>query len=337
MNIEQIHKLVHIAQLPAAGDNPEIKETNISWVILYDDVAYKIKRPVKYSFVDFSTLENRRHYCNQEVMLNRRLAPQMYMGVITISPPMTGDPVTDRTDQTVDYAVQMRRMNNKLEMHQLLADNQVTDQQIIKLAEKIADFHNKIEVIKKDFDIDAFQNLYADIESMVPFTKERAGHKWANKIHVCLEKSDHFLKSHSELLAERVNQGFIKNCHGDLNSFNIFLYDDPVIFDCLEFNEDFRHIDVINDMAFLCVDLDFFDKPDLSDLFFEKYLERAATPDEASTHKLFNYYKSYRANIRAKVTLLSAQNHKADKDSEEINDAKKYIELMEEYIGEVVE
>ena len=120
-----------------------------------------------------------------------------------------------------------------------------------------------------------------------------------------------------------------------MNSRNIFLYDDnPVVFDCIEFNQEFRQIDVLNDIAFLSVDLDFFGKEDLSREFYTKYLTYSDYKDEPETRRLFNYYKSYRANIRAKVTLISAEENQEKDNAPVFGDAGRYIHLMKKYIPE---
>ncbi|MFW6275239.1 MAG: hypothetical protein ACOC2M_01235 [bacterium] len=333
MNIEQINKLSNSAELPGKGKNPELKETNISWVILFEDVAYKIKRPVKYSFVDFSSLKNRYYYCQKEVELNRRLAPRMYLDVIPVSSQMIGD--TSDSSTVIDYAVKMKRMDNAKEMHRLLEQKQVTEKNIEKLAGVIAAFHQRIEVIQKTFNISAFQDMYADLQSVESFTRENAGVKYADIIGQSIEKSDIFLNKHARILNLRIEKGFTRNCHGDLNTFNIFLYDEPVVFDCLEFNEDFRHVDILNEIAFLCVDLDFFDQHHLSDVFIKKYSSDSGLMESPETHDLLSYYKSYRANIRAKVTLISARDNKHGDNNWQIKEACRYLDLMEQYLGEI--
>lgn len=332
MNIEQINKLRNSAELPGKGENPDLKETNISWVILFEDVAYKIKRPVKYSFVDFSSLENRYYYCQQEIELNRRLAPEMYLDVIPVTTRMTGD--SNDGSQTIDYMVKMKRMDNSREMHQMLEQKQVPENSIENLAGTIAAFHQNIEIIRKPFDTSAFQEMYADLQSVESFTRENAGEKYADIINKSIEKSDAFLKKHAEILNDRVEKGFTRNCHGDLNAYNIFLCNEPVVFDCLEFNESFRHIDVLNEIAFLCVDLDFFDQHHLSDIFTKRYSEHSGLMESPETHELLSYYKSYRANIRAKVTLISARDNRHGDNSGQIGEACRYLRLMDQYLGE---
>jgi len=161
---------------------------------------------------------------------------------------------------------------------------------------------------------------------------EHAGEEWRQKTDFSIRKSYIYLNSIRNLSNHRVITGFQKDCHGDLNTGNIFLYDDPVIFDCIEFNSDYRRIDVLNDIAFLCVDLEFFDKPEMSERFYRKYLEFNGLDEEPQNRKLFMYYKSYRANIRAKVTLMNMMEHENTPDVQKLEDVKKYISLMDMYL-----
>ncbi len=333
MDREQVEELMNSGSLPGTGDQLSLKETHISWVILTRQYAFKIKRPVKYSFLDFSSLAGRKYYCREELRLNKRFAPEMYLKVL----PVTGNMLKGTNDaagkEIVDFAVQMKRMDNKREMDNLLRSDKVTDKHIDKLAEKIAGFHKRVNVIKKAFDKDMFQKKYADIKSVVPYLKKTNKRELENKINACIERSGLFIRNNEKLLVNRINNGYHKDCHGDLNTRNIFLYDDPVIFDCIEFNQEFRQIDILSDIAFLCVDFDFFGKKNFSELFYHKYCEYFGEMERSDTRRLFAYYKSYRANVRAKVTLISAEKAGDNDNAKLLDDAGKYVDLMETYTG----
>lgn len=331
MEIKQIHALINNCSLPGNCDNAGLTETHISWIILTDDFAYKIKRPVKYSFVDFSSIERRKHFCQTELKLNRRLAPEMYLDVLPVTRNMVEAETGNGEEEIIDFAVQMKRMDNNKEMDKLLEKNKVAPGHIQTLARKISDFHKQVNVIKKSFDIDNLQKNYSDIKPVASYIKENAGEQWYNKVTRCINSSSLFLKKNKDLINERVRNGYRKDCHGDLNAHNIFLYEDPVIFDCIEFNDEFRYIDVLNDIAFLCVDLDFFGREDLSELFCISYHDHFGMNNNHKTRQLLSYYKSFRANIRAKVTLISAKKMNVGESSKEILDAVKYIDLMEKY------
>jgi uncharacterized protein len=329
MNKEQVNKIKEECLFPDTCENSSLIETHISWIVLTDQFAFKIKRPVRFSFVDFSTLEKRKHYCHLEVKLNSRLAPEMYLGVFPVTKKLFDPGVPDEENETIDYAIQMLRMDNEKEMDKLLKNNLVKETLLKRLAEVIARFHKKAKVIKDAFDTTGFQEEYADISTVLDVINEKIGKAWGDKILRCIEKSNSYLNAHRSLINERIINGFHRDCHGDLNASNIFLYEDPVIFDCIEFNKKYRHIDVLNEIAFLCVDLDFFNKKDLSTLFYKYYVEAFGEDQGDFSKGLFMYYKSYRANIRAKVTTISLS--KAKDDSEKMDQIKKYIELMSEY------
>jgi uncharacterized protein len=331
MEIKHIHALIDNRSLPGNYNNAGLKETHISWIILTDDFAYKVKRPVKYSFADFSSPGKRKHFCYKELELNRRLAPDMYLNVLPVTNKMTGTKQKYKREEVIDHAVQMKRMDNNKEMDRLLDKGKVTTKHIDSLAKKISDFHKKARVINNPFNFENLKDDYSDIKSVGSYVKEMAGGNTEKKIASCIEKSSTFLNDNKDLINERVKNNSRKDCHGDLNAYNIFLYDDPVIFDCIEFNDDFRYIDILNEIAFLCVDLDFFGRDDLGELFCDKYFKYSGIEDNPDTKKLLNYYKSYRANIRAKVTIISAEKSDADINSQKLKDGQKYIDLMTKY------
>lgn len=328
MGPDEIHSLIEDCRLPDSCENAELRETHISWIILTDHLAFKIKRPVKYSFLDFSTLEKRKYYCKREVDLNQRLAPAMYQGVLPIYENQVAD---NESPKVKDYAVKMLRMDNELAMDVLLKQDKITEEDIGKIAAKVARFHNGADVIRNTFDTNKFQQRYADILSVVPYVDKHLGGEWKQLIEDNVEASKTYLFINSDFLNQRVISGFIRDCHGDLNAKNIFIYDDPVIFDCIEFNDEYRQIDVLNDIAFLCVDLEFFGREDFSDQFYGKYLEAYGTLNDGGIDRLFQYYKSYRANVRAKVSLLHAQNSEEGLDSINVDDVKKYLMFMDRY------
>jgi uncharacterized protein len=329
MKKEQIDKLIYHCGLPDSCENVQLHETHISWVILTDRYAFKIKKPVKLSFVDFSTPGKRKHFCREEVELNRRLSPDMYLDVIPVTSGMTGRKNAGSSGHVIDYSVQMKRMDNQLMMEKMLAEGRVERSHLDKLAQKIGHFHRHARVIKNAFDTIGFQELYRDIEHQLSFIREEVGDEWAVKIRDCIDRSNRFLNSSRSYFNQRIISGFRRDCHGDLNAGNIFLYDDPVIFDCIEFNDQYRFIDVLNEIAFLCVDLDFYGYEELSEAFYRKYLEAYGTREDESSRRLLMYYKSYRANIRAKVISIATQQEGAGNENPEA--IRKFIDLMDSY------
>ncbi|MFW6350852.1 MAG: hypothetical protein ACOC2E_00555 [Bacteroidota bacterium] len=332
MDKEQILTMKDKCLFPDSCKNSAFSETHISWIVLTDQYAFKVKRPVQLPFLDFSTLENRRFYCNQEIKLNRRLAPDMYLGIVPITQSLsTGKSDHHSEEDIIDYAVQMKRMDNNKEMHKMLAANKVTEKHLEKLAGKIAQFHKNTQVVKNAFNTAGMINEFAAINDVLDEDTENQLIPAESKkiVSQCIEKSKNYLNDNRSFLNDRILNDFQRDCHGDLNATNIFLYDDPVIFDCIEFNDDFRYIDVLNEIAFLCVDLDFSGNKQLSNSFVRNYMKAFELKEKDMPEPLFNFYKCYRANVRAKVTLISLKEHPKEEKKQE--DVKKYIQLMQNY------
>ena len=330
MKRKQIDKLIENWEFDGESANTELVETHISWVILSDNFAFKIKRPVKYSFVDFSTLDKRKHYCCEEIKLNSRLAPEMYISVLPVTEKMLEGGDMDDEDIVIDYMVQMERMDNEKEMDRLLAKRQVRRHEVEKLAEKIADFHKRVRIIKNAFDTIDFQETFNDILDIKDYVSEELGPDYENIITRSTDLSDSYLNSRRSYFNDRIIRNFRRNCHGDLNASNIFLYNDPVIFDCIDFNKKLRFIDVLNEIAFLCVDLDFYGMDELSRHFYNTYINAYGAGESELSRQLFMYYNAYRANVRAKVTAISAMEEEGS-DTSKRDAVKKYLDLLDRY------
>jgi uncharacterized protein len=330
MDKEQVLRMKDECLFPDSCRDSDFLETHISWIVLTDHYAFKVKRPVKFSFLDFSTIEERRFFCQQEVKLNKRLAPDMYLGVIPISKSLKTEE-SDNNDHIIDYAVQMKRMDNDKEMHKMLIEDKVAERQLDKLAEKIARFHKNTPTIKSAFNTAGMLSELNDINSVLDRDPDNQliAEDYKKIVWQCIETSTNYLNNNRSFLNERIINGYQRDCHGDLNATNIFLYDDPVIFDCIEFNEEFRYIDILNEVAFLSVDLDFYGRSRLSDSFIKSYKQAFGLKERDFPDSLFNFYKCYRANIRAKVTLLSMKDSPDDQKKQK--DVKGYIHLMKDY------
>jgi len=332
MTQEQINNLVLRGEFPGTTHERELVETHISWVILCDQFVYKIKKPVQYSFLDFSTLELRKFFCEREIELNRRLTDNIYIDVQPICA-WQGRLVMSGKDGTItDYAVRMYKQDRDKQMDRLLLQNKVSDSDIKNLAEKIALFHKRTEVVYKQDFLD-IQAKFNDLEKEKKFLEENIGVSSSDIITRAVNASDTFMVRNRELLAQRLNAGYTRDCHGDLHSRNIFLLPEPQPFDCIEFNDDIRQIDVLNEVAFLCMDLDALDREDLADLFIKYYNQFFPTMMSDAEKQLFVYYKSYRANIRAKVNSLRARSVTGSIEKATIlTSVVKYLNLMDNYI-----
>ncbi|MEO8961145.1 MAG: hypothetical protein ABI325_04635 [Ginsengibacter sp.] len=335
MTTEQINKLVTEGVSPGEGGQRELIETHISWVILGDEFVYKIKKPIQYSFLDFSSIELRKLNCDRELELNKRLAPDVYIAVVPIREYQQNITIGGNEGTIIDYAVKMHKLKVDRRMDKLLVKNEVSTVDIKKLAERIASFHKEAAIINEKNLLD-IREEFNDLKTEKEYLAKQLDDTFGQIIDNAIRFSDQFLIENKKLIGDRLNNDFYRDCHGDLHSRNIFLLPEPVPFDCIEFNDDFRQIDVLNEVAFLCMDLDAFDRKDLSELFLKYYNQFFPAMETAEERKLFIFYKSYRANIRAKVNSLRARSATTnDEKSKALSAAEKYLTLMKGYITEL--
>jgi len=280
----------------------QLRETHISWVILTGSVAYKIKKPVKLDFIDTSTLERRRHFCEEELRLNRRFAPDLYLGVVPVTL-REGRAVIGVEGPAVDYAVRMKQFPESEELPALLDRNDVDGAQMTALGQLLAEFHMSAAVAptmrtpeKTEQICDSMFDTLAQLQRLCS-TEQHAG---LNRIVAWTRDTARELES---TFMFRESDGFIRECHGDLHAANIVRLEGRLVpFDCIEFNPNLRWIDAIDDIAFLVMDLMSHDRPDLAFALLSRYLE--ITGDYAGV-RLLPFYAAYRALVRAKVDALT--------------------------------
>jgi len=300
---ELISALRNLAAYDHPTESVEIRETHISWVLLTGPFAYKIKKPVDFGFLDFSTLDKRRLCCEAELRLNRRLAPDLYLAVV----PITGDPQNLRIDGTgtpIEFAIKMRRFDEAALFDRLCQDDRLSVEHLDKLAETLARFHTNIDRSTAEDGHGLPENIFGAAEQNfshiepsqddpTDVAKLEAVRTWT---------SEAYSRCRETMLA-RKTAGFVRECHGDLHLGNIVLIDDrPTPFDCIEFNDDLRWIDVMSELAFLVMDLEVKGKRDLAFRLLNRYLE--ITGDYRGL-SLLNYYRVYRAMVRAKIAQLT--------------------------------
>ena len=332
MTKDQVNKLLSEGKFPEFTHDRELIETHISWVIIGDQFVYKIKKPIQYSFLDFSTVELRKHFCEREIELNKRLTEGIYIDV---------QPIYDRDDYLViggnegkllDHAVRMHKIDREKQMDVLLEKNNVTGTDIENLAKRIAHFHQNTKIIY-DKDFMDIKEKFADLATEKEFLENNLGREQRGIIDHAIHTSNVFMVKNKGLLGERLKAGYFRDCHGDLHSRNIFLLPSSQLFDCIEFNDDFRQIDVLNEVAFLCMDLDSFDRNDLSSMFIDLYNEHFSAVKTEDDKRLFVYYKSYRANVRAKVNSLRTRTAlNLQTKQKALDEAGRYLTLMNRYI-----
>lgn len=297
-----IDALHNPACYPHPVESVKLLETHISWVLLAGDYVYKIKKPVDFGFLDFSQLSGRKFFCHEELRLNRRLAPDLYLDVISIGgsveqPRLGAEPA-------FEFAVKMRRFAEEDMLDHLLAHDRLSIRHMQSLAETMAQFHDHLAPA-------AIDAGYGDAEAVLKPTRQNfqqlsrlLDERYTERL-ARLEASNE--KEHARVLAhfyQRLQSGKVRECHGDLHLGNIVLIgDQPTPFDGIEFNSALRWIDVINDIAFLLMDLQHRQRPDLAFAFVNAYLQ--ATGDYRGLAVL-RFYLGYRAMVLAKVTAIRA-------------------------------
>ncbi len=302
---------------PAAYAHPaasvQLIETHISWVLLAGPYAYKIKKPVNFGFLDFSTLALRRHCCEEEVRLNRRLAPDIYLAVV----PVTGTGM-ESGGEALEWAVKMRAFPPDATLDR---EAVITLEQIDAIADRLAAFHGEVGSAPKDSDYGSpeavMQPVRENLKQIAAMLPSTAGEHGGN----LATWSEQEYRRLQPRFAARKASGFVRECHGDLHLGNIAWVDQaPLIFDCIEFNPALRFVDVQSEIAFLFMDLISRGLDALAWRFLNRYLEHTGDYDGLA---VFRFYLVYRATVRAKVAALRA----AQSPAEDAPDVLRYLNL----------
>jgi uncharacterized protein len=295
------------------GDDVErvaLVETHISYVLLTGRFAYKIKKAVDFGFLDFTTLSARQFFCEEELRLNRRLAPDIYLGVVRITGSLEA-PQIDGEGPAIEYAVKMRQFDQDGLLSRAIDRGALTSDAIDALAAEVAAFHGRTAVAGADGPFgrpdDVLRQALQNFEPMLATDADHGDRddlqtlvEWTRKEHAAL----------TPLFLARRRDGFVRECHGDLHLGNIALIDGAMtLFDCIEFNESMRWTDVMSDVAFLVMDLGDRSRPDLAARFLSAYLE--ITGDYEGLGVL-RFYIAYRALVRAKVACLRLAQESSD-------------------------
>ncbi|MFT5730513.1 MAG: aminoglycoside phosphotransferase family enzyme/predicted kinase [Desulforhopalus sp.] len=312
--------------------HPILLETHISWVIVAEPYAYKIKKSLNLGFLDFSTLKKRLHFCKEELRLNQRLAPHIYLSVI----PITGtvqEPQWEGAGNPIEYAIKMIAFPQETQLDRLLSTGLLTPQIIDALAGHIAHFHTYTDRAAKDTDYGETEVIRQPVEENF---RQIRNHVESFPTLQSLDKLEEWTKSTLDSLqhsfSARKATGFIRECHGDLHLRNIAWVDDkPLLFDCIEFSPLLRWIDVISDVAFLVMDLEDRKQPELAKRLLNKYLE--FTGDYSALH-ILRYYLTYRALVRAKIDVIRASQDgiSSNEKLEAEEDFNEYLKLALHYI-----
>ncbi len=285
----------------------ELGETHISWLFFAGERVYKVKKPVRFAFLDFSTPALRQRACEEEVRLNSRLAAEMYLGVVPLVRGPGGHWRVGGSGEALEHAVCMKRLPATRMLNALLVRGVIDNDLIEHLAQVLAGFHATADrgpEIARYGALEALRaNVLANLEELGPFA---GGPALSKALHgFLLWRARSFLEGHAELLERRVAEGRIRDGHGDLHAENICALEDGrlLIYDCIEFNPALRAGDVACDLAFLLMDLEQRGYPGFAAFLARRYGELA---EDAELELLLPFYKAYRAAVRAKVALLGA-------------------------------
>ncbi|UCF49360.1 MAG: hypothetical protein JSU91_06315 [Thermoplasmatales archaeon] len=335
--MEQSKLIDDLMQPSAYPEEPEkikLAQTHISTVFIGDDFVYKIKKPVNFEFLDFSTLEKRNLFCKKEVELNNRFSKDVYLGVYPVTFDGSKHTINGK-GKIVDYAVKMRRLSDEDLLKSRFQKGTVTNNDLERIADAIANFHKTSKVSNE---IDKFGSLDVvkfNTDENFQQTAEFIGNSISEEQYQRLKNwTSNFYKENSGLFTKRIKNGKIRDCHGDLHMEHICLTDPIIIFDCIEFNDRFRYSDILSDIAFLLMDLEFNNGTSLSKKLCDTYLVQVGENDNQLIHNLINFYKIYRAYVRGKVTsfILNDSSISNDKKIKSRNLAQRYFALAYSYI-----
>lgn len=307
-------------------------ETHVSWVLLTGKYAYKIKKPVDFGFLDFSTLKKRKYFCEEELRLGQLFAPEIYLAVVPITGTIEHPQINGDTGPILEYAIKMCEFSQDNLLSTLLKKRKLNARLIDQLGQLIVEFHKKTSVAPINSRFGLPREVHAptqqNFEQIIPLLNDPIDIAQVKRLEIWA--NEQFIK-HQKLFLKRKEQDFIRDCHGDLHLANIILYHDKLIlFDRLEFNEDLRWTDVIADLAFLAMDLAEKKHPKLANQLINTYLQCAGDYEGLN---LLAYYLSYRAVVRAKIALFRL-NQKDLNNKEKLdvrNDYYNFINLAEFY------
>lgn len=322
--------LLNPAVYPDQPREVKLIETHISLLFLTGNYVYKVKKPVDFGFLDFTSIEKRRHFCEQEVKLNRRLSPKIYLGVAEIT--REGKRISlDGKGEVVEYAVKMMQISEESLLEKLLERRQLTHEMIEAVSAKLVDFYFNAET--NDF-IKSFaepKRIQQDTDENFQQTEKYIGVTILREIYEEVKKrTNDFLKTREKLFYQRIHSCRIRDCHGDLRLEHIFWEDGISIFDCIEFNERFRYTDVAADIAFLAMDLDYHGREDLGEHLIRVYVRESG---DRELTEVLDFYRCYRAYVRGKVDSFQLDDPTipVEKKVEARGRAQKYFELSYRY------
>ncbi len=328
----QFHQqLLDPSTYPEVTRSVAFKETHISRIYLTDQYVYKLKKPLNLGFLDFSTLEKRRHFCHEEVRLNQRFSTDIYLGVVELRL-RRGKVCFGRQGELLDYAVHMRRLPESRMLNRLIeTDSPGLAEDMTRLGVALHALMDQAEACRNETvrNLDVVKQNCA--ENFLQ-TRAAVGTILSAEGHALMEQvTQRDLSELAEIIRRREIEGFVRDGHGDLHTANICMTDPICIYDCIEFNRRFRVADITADLAFLLMDLEFLGRRDLADILLAHYLNYREDPDVMS---LLPFYKRYRAWVRGKVDAMLATSADASEATRNTSGelARRYFNLALGYL-----
>jgi uncharacterized protein len=316
---------------PHQPQEVEIRQTHGSILAIVPPYVYKVKKSIDLGFMNFTSLAARKTNSERELYLNSRLCPDMYLAVVPVYG-KEGRLSFTEGGEIAEYALQMKMLPDGFFLHQLLQKGTVTPQTLEPVLARLAEFYQSqaaIPAIARYGELQALkQNTDDNFTTLQHFT---GGIMQPAGLEIIKKYTNAFYTDHQRLLEKRIRENKIKDCHGDLHAEHIHIYHNTIhIYDCIEFNDRFRYIDVAADIAFLAMDLDFHRRADLSAYVADRMAALLADPDMPL---LMDFYKCYRACVRAKVEAIkSAEPEVTDADRQQSRErAIKYLQLALRY------
>lgn len=338
INADHLDKLLEFLAQPESyphqPDQVEHIQTHISHVFIAPPFVYKLKKPVDFGFLDYSTLEKRHIFCQREVVLNRRLCEGIYLGVVAIT--KQGDQFVvepeDDSGKIVEYAVKMRKLPEEYFLHRYIEEGELTDQHLDRVAEVLADFYSSQDPDEEILKWGKIENIRYNTDENFTQTEQFVGQIIdANSFKAIRHFTNRYFEDRKDLFEKRIEEKRIVDGHGDLHLDHIHITEEQVrIYDCIEFNKRFRYGDLAADIAFLAMDLDFANCWQAERYFIDRMAEKLDDPD---LHQILDFYKCYRAYVKGKVkSLQSTEEEVSEEDRKESAElASRYFDLSLRY------
>jgi len=316
------------ASYPEQPNRVEALETHMSWLFFTDRYVYKLKKPLRYEFLDFSTVAARQRNCQDEVRLNRRLSQDVYLGTVPLTVDAECNMQLGGDGPAIDWLVKMRRLPSDQGLDRRIKSHTVSAEDIINLALILAEFYKKAPPVAIGAS-EYREQFEKDVETTLrELTTPGLGLSiaWIKQIATAQLE---FLKDRAALFEARVQEGSIIEGHGDLRPEHIYIGPEPAIIDCLEFNRDLRILDPADELAFLAMECERLDAPFVKTVLFNTY--RRITSDNPPA-ELVHFYMSYRASLWAKLAIRHINRQGTGARSKWINRANAYLQLADDHI-----